>query len=153
MYKLLFRWNDRIISRERNIVWYCVVFRWKEILIRWNKIIIRGNEIIIREDEIITRERIIMSRERNNNFQQFFFSQIPFKAFVWMRYISTCVCFLLQACRGILTDVGVEIPSGPSESDNQVYIPVEADFMLAFSTIPGMTVMSELPCSSNFKYL
>ncbi|KAM4808254.1 caspase-3 [Rhinophrynus dorsalis] len=44
--------------------------------------------------------------------------------------------FFIQACRGTELDSGVEMDSG-SESDETQRIPVEADFLYAYSTVPG----------------
>ncbi|XP_075053200.1 caspase-3 [Mixophyes fleayi] len=45
--------------------------------------------------------------------------------------------FFIQACRGTDLDSGVETDSG-SESHEETYrIPVEADFLYAYSTVPG----------------
>lgn len=49
-----------------------------------------------------------------------------------------------QACRGSEFDDGVETDSGrPDETDaNPRYkIPVEADFLLAYSTVPGNVIL------------
>ncbi|KAJ6668630.1 hypothetical protein lerEdw1_012112 [Lerista edwardsae] len=44
--------------------------------------------------------------------------------------------FFIQACRGTELDSGIETDSGPDESMCQK-IPVEADFLYAYSTAPG----------------
>ncbi|KAF4791762.1 Caspase-3 [Turdus rufiventris] len=44
--------------------------------------------------------------------------------------------FFIQACRGTELDSGIETDSGPEESVCQK-IPVEADFLYAYSTAPG----------------
>uniref|UniRef100_A0A8D0H6B4 Caspase-3 n=1 Tax=Sphenodon punctatus TaxID=8508 RepID=A0A8D0H6B4_SPHPU len=44
--------------------------------------------------------------------------------------------FFIQACRGTELDSGIEADSGPEESTCQ-RIPVEADFLYAYSTAPG----------------
>lgn len=44
--------------------------------------------------------------------------------------------FFIQACRGTELDPGVEADSS-SSSDGPVRIPVEADFLYAYSTVPG----------------
>ncbi|XP_077135690.1 caspase-3 [Ranitomeya variabilis] len=45
--------------------------------------------------------------------------------------------FFIQACRGTDLDPGVETDGGPSDSDETYRIPVEADFLYAYSTVPG----------------
>ncbi|XP_069487595.1 caspase-3 [Ambystoma mexicanum] len=44
--------------------------------------------------------------------------------------------FFIQACRGTELDSGIEADSGSDSSDQQ-RIPVEADFLYAYSTVPG----------------
>ncbi|KAG7282005.1 hypothetical protein CRUP_020110 [Coryphaenoides rupestris] len=43
--------------------------------------------------------------------------------------------FFIQACRGISLDNGIETDSSPDQSSDR--IPVEADFLYAYSTAPG----------------
>ncbi|KAJ1215545.1 hypothetical protein NDU88_003153 [Pleurodeles waltl] len=45
--------------------------------------------------------------------------------------------FFIQACRGTELDGGIEADSGNDSSDGQQRIPVEADFLYAYSTVPG----------------
>ncbi|CAN2388675.1 Belongs to the peptidase C14A family [Pristimantis euphronides] len=45
--------------------------------------------------------------------------------------------FFIQACRGTALDPGVETDSGNESSENTCRIPVEADFLYAYSTVPG----------------
>ncbi|XP_063776787.1 caspase-3 isoform X2 [Pseudophryne corroboree] len=46
--------------------------------------------------------------------------------------------FFIQACRGTELDPGVETDSGSDSSHEETYkIPVEADFLYAYSTVPG----------------
>ncbi|XP_068134820.1 caspase-3-like isoform X2 [Hyperolius riggenbachi] len=45
--------------------------------------------------------------------------------------------FFIQACRGTELDPGVETDSGSSSQDETHRIPVEADFLYAYSTVPG----------------
>lgn len=45
--------------------------------------------------------------------------------------------FFIQACRGTELDGGIEADSGGDSSDDQQRIPVEADFLYAYSTVPG----------------
>ncbi|KAM8969223.1 caspase-3-like [Sarcophilus harrisii] len=50
--------------------------------------------------------------------------------------------FIVQACRGTELDCGVEVDSGPDDNDTDEditcqKIPVEADFLYAYSTAPG----------------
>ncbi|XP_075466598.1 caspase-3-like [Ascaphus truei] len=45
--------------------------------------------------------------------------------------------FFIQACRGTDLDSGVEMDSGSEPYDETQRIPVEADFLYAYSTVPG----------------
>ncbi|XP_069833850.1 caspase-3-like [Dendropsophus ebraccatus] len=45
--------------------------------------------------------------------------------------------FFIQACRGTDLDPGVETDSGSGPSEETYRIPVEADFLYAYSTVPG----------------
>ncbi|KAM8940161.1 caspase-3-like [Pelodytes ibericus] len=45
--------------------------------------------------------------------------------------------FFIQACRGTELDSGVETDSGSEPHDETHRIPVEADFLYAYSTVPG----------------
>ncbi|KAG8592103.1 hypothetical protein GDO81_000406 [Engystomops pustulosus] len=45
--------------------------------------------------------------------------------------------FFIQACRGTDLDPGVETDSGGESSEETYRIPVEADFLYAYSTVPG----------------
>ncbi|XP_053315404.1 caspase-3 [Spea bombifrons] len=45
--------------------------------------------------------------------------------------------FFIQACRGTDLDPGVETDSGSEPSGEPTRIPVEADFLYAYSTVPG----------------
>lgn len=45
--------------------------------------------------------------------------------------------FFIQACRGTDLDPGVETDSGSGSSEETYRIPVEADFLYAYSTVPG----------------
>ncbi len=57
-----------------------------------------------------------------------------------------CFCLPCQACRGTRFDVGALVaededsPDAISEPDNLRKIPVEADFLMAYSVVPGMHV-------------
>ncbi|KAM4709344.1 caspase-3-like isoform 1-T2 [Discoglossus pictus] len=45
--------------------------------------------------------------------------------------------FFIQACRGTDLDAGVEMDSGSEPGEDTQRIPVEADFLYAYSTVPG----------------
>ncbi|XP_063314211.1 caspase-3-like [Pelobates fuscus] len=45
--------------------------------------------------------------------------------------------FFIQACRGTDLDCGVETDSGSEQPSETYRIPVEADFLYAYSTVPG----------------
>ncbi|KAG9467299.1 hypothetical protein GDO78_015204 [Eleutherodactylus coqui] len=45
--------------------------------------------------------------------------------------------FFIQACRGTDLDPGVETDGGSESSEETYRIPVEADFLYAYSTVPG----------------
>ncbi|XP_029441007.1 caspase-3 isoform X2 [Rhinatrema bivittatum] len=45
--------------------------------------------------------------------------------------------FFIQACRGMDLDAGVETDSGSDNYGNRQKIPVEADILFAYSTVPG----------------
>ncbi|XP_072254099.1 caspase-3-like [Pyxicephalus adspersus] len=45
--------------------------------------------------------------------------------------------FFIQACRGTELDSGVETDSGSESQEETHRIPVEADFLYAYSTVPG----------------
>lgn len=53
------------------------------------------------------------------------------------------VCFYWQACRGSEFDDGIQTDSGPpndtieTDANPRHKIPVEADFLFAYSTVPG----------------
>lgn len=66
--------------------------------------------------------------------------QMPFPALRFMANFIAGICYpffvALQACRGTDLDSGIETDSGPDENMCQK-IPVEADFLYAYSTAPG----------------
>nr|WJJ61467.1 caspase 3 [Andrias davidianus] len=45
--------------------------------------------------------------------------------------------FFIQACRGTELDGGIQTDSGSDASDEHQRIPVEADFLYSYSTVPG----------------
>ncbi|KAM5243576.1 caspase-7 isoform 1-T2 [Hipposideros larvatus] len=48
--------------------------------------------------------------------------------------------FFIQACRGADFDDGIQVDSGPindPDANSQCKVPVEADFLFAYSTVPG----------------
>lgn len=46
--------------------------------------------------------------------------------------------FFIQACRGKKLDPGIKLTSSEADSDSNAYcIPVECDFLIAYSTVPG----------------
>uniref|UniRef100_A0A8D0WP17 Caspase family p20 domain-containing protein n=1 Tax=Sus scrofa TaxID=9823 RepID=A0A8D0WP17_PIG len=50
--------------------------------------------------------------------------------------------FFIQACRGTELDDGIQADSGPindTDANPRYKIPVEADFLFAYSTVPGIT--------------
>ncbi|POI20935.1 hypothetical protein CIB84_015317, partial [Bambusicola thoracicus] len=51
--------------------------------------------------------------------------------------------FFIQACRGTELDSGIEADSGPDETVCQK-IPVEADFLYAYSTAPGEKLVKKI---------
>nr|BAG62277.1 unnamed protein product [Homo sapiens] len=51
-----------------------------------------------------------------------------------------CILFFIQACRGTELDDGIQADSGPindTDANPRYKIPVEADFLFAYSTVPG----------------
>lgn len=62
-----------------------------------------------------------------------------------------------QACRGSEFDDGIQTDSGPSndnletDANPRYKIPVEADFLFAYSTVPGMVAESEFLAFRYFK--
>lgn len=60
------------------------------------------------------------------------------------------VCFYWQACRGSEFDDGIQTDSGPpndtieTDANPRHKIPVEADFLFAYSTVPGNVSTLEL---------
>ena len=49
--------------------------------------------------------------------------------------------FFIQACRGTELDDGIQADSGPindTDANPRYKIPVEADFLFAYSTVPGI---------------
>lgn len=62
------------------------------------------------------------------------------------------LCFDTQACRGTELDDGIQTDSGPvtdTDANPRHKIPVEADFLFAYSTVPGtkFTVYQPYPSS------
>lgn len=53
------------------------------------------------------------------------------------------VCFLTQACRGTELDCGIETDSATDDDMACQKIPVEADFLYAYSTAPGKNAAAE----------
>lgn len=54
-----------------------------------------------------------------------------------------CYLIIYQACRGLEFDDGHDVPDGTGESEQRIYrIPEMADFLYAYSTVPGMFVIS-----------
>lgn len=53
---------------------------------------------------------------------------------------------ILQACRGSDFDEGIQTDSGPAndsmetDANPRYKIPVEADFLIAYSTVPGSLI-------------
>lgn len=55
-----------------------------------------------------------------------------------MLHLLNAFLYVVQACRGTDLDPGIETDS-VSESEGTQRIPVEADFLYAYSTAPGKT--------------
>ena len=55
--------------------------------------------------------------------------------FFW--FLNRCLFSNLQACRGTELDCGIETDSGAEDDMACQKIPVEADFLYAYSTAPG----------------
>lgn len=62
------------------------------------------------------------------------------------------VCFYWQACRGSEFDDGIQTDSGPpndtieTDANPGHKIPVEADFLFAYSTVPGIFLLLTTEC-------
>lgn len=67
------------------------------------------------------------------NINIFIITIIAFFSFI---FLLSILLFNKQACRGTELDSGIEADSGPDETVCQK-IPVEADFLYAYSTAPG----------------
>jgi len=48
---------------------------------------------------------------------------------------------MLQACRGILLDTGIQMEADDDGPGKQVTIPAEADFLYVYSTADGLFVI------------
>lgn len=71
--------------------------------------------------------------------------------YLWMpAWLSLFFLFFcsLQACRGSEFDDGIQTDSGPpndtleTDANPRHKIPVEADFLFAYSTVPGKSTLS-----------
>lgn len=73
--------------------------------------------------------------------------------------MHSCACFaqlfFIQACQGDKLDGGVSMRREATETDSNssmsYSIPVHADFLIAYSTIPGMTLIVFLLSSLRLK--
>ena len=78
-----------------------------------------------------------------------------------MKHVSSlCHVVCLKACRGKKYDWGVEVAdvdttdAAPLDPDSSVRkIPVEADFLFAYSVVPGRNLNVFLTCEDMKKYL
>ncbi len=57
---------------------------------------------------------------------------------------DNCIPLLSQACRGTQLDAGVQ--ADDAGSDEAERIPTEADFLMAYSTVPGLPILVHSSC-------
>ena len=63
---------------------------------------------------------------------------VPFKKYIHPTLVGKPKLFLIQACRGDKFEDGVFLPYSVESDDSSAQrIPVEADFLYAYSTVPG----------------
>jgi len=54
--------------------------------------------------------------------------------------LCLCMCDCVKACRGNELDSGVEVADATGEPAPAQRIPIEADFLYAYSTTPGLSL-------------
>ncbi|XP_061757506.1 caspase-3-like [Nerophis ophidion] len=72
-----------------------------------------------------------------DGFEQLEILTKPFKGDRCRSLVGKPKLFFIQACRGSMLDDGAELQADSVEEQNSERIPVEADFLYAYSTAPG----------------